>query len=271
MHSPKGVGEFNRHVDIVEPPGLRDRSACFQSAQPNQGNERGGISEHPPYPELAMRKQLVFTALLSAAVLLSGCKPGWAHTTVKAGDHSASIQLLKGSLSPISGFTTTHRRDYQFAFNQFSQYVITDPVQPGDQLDWNKLPGLSDCGDLDLSRNGLMFGWRWRIDVEPPVMEITAYANNDGVHLTSPEPLATLSSAELASGQPLTYRLAIEDGSYTFLVEKAQGDGVVTTTAELPRACSGSSNSSLKWASGLYFGGTSTAPHDIDGWILEPA
>jgi hypothetical protein len=38
--------------------------------------------------------------------------------------------------------------------------------------------------------------------------------------------------------------------------------------ASFPRRCS-SSTSSLKWAAGFYFGGTSTAPQQIRGWILE--
>ncbi len=55
-------------------------------------------------------------------------------------------------------------------------YTLTAPVQPNDQLDWNKLPGISDCDQLDLSVDGVMFGWRWRLDTSPKVLEITAYA-----------------------------------------------------------------------------------------------
>jgi hypothetical protein len=51
-------------------------------------------------------------------------------------------------------------------------YRITNPVQPDDQLDWNKLPGVSDCGQLDLAQDGFMFAWRWRLDLTPNVLEL---------------------------------------------------------------------------------------------------
>jgi hypothetical protein len=191
----------------------------------------------------------------------------WATYTVAAGSHSATI-TGGGEGNPLRAIVEVGGRDFQFAFDPSAAYVITNPVQPDDQLDWNKLPGLSDCGTPDLSENGAMFGWRWRIDLDPPVLEVTAYANNDGVHLTTPT-LVTLTAAELAADAPLRYRLAFDGDRYRFTIAGSIAGRPIDTAGDLPRICPATDPLAVKWAAGLYFGGTSVAPSPITGRVSE--
>jgi hypothetical protein len=160
-------------------------------------------------------------------------------------------------------------RDYQLALDGSARYVLTAPVESNDQLDWNKLPGLSDCGTVDLSVDGAMFGWRWRPDLDPPVLELTAYANEAGVHATAAAPLAVLDAADLDAAEPLRYRVWRDDAAYGFTIEGAVRGRPVSATTTLPRRCAGERRDVLAWASGLYFGGTSTAPQRITARVLE--
>jgi hypothetical protein len=198
---------------------------------------------------------------------------GWSKYTVATGAHSATVQQGSSAPAPLAGllFSPPSLRRYHFVFDPTAAYVLTNPTQPEDQFDWNKLPGLSDCGDVDLSQNGWMFGWRWRTDLTPKVLEITAYANNDGVHLTPPTPMVTLTQEQLAANLPLWFEMAIsaDRTRYEFRVH---GPGSRTATASLPRnGCSGTGTPFWGWAAGFYFGGTSTAPNTVTGWINEPA
>lgn len=216
-------------------------------------------------------------AVVAAACLPAHPKPapgpGWSKYTVAQGAHSASVSVGSSATRPLAGFTNKARRAYHFIFDSSARYVITDPVQPEDQFDWNKLPGLSDCGDIDLSRNGYMFAWRWRTDTSPRRLEITAYANNNGVHLTT-DPIVTFTAATVDARKPMWFDLSIDQDTsrYRFLVQwYGPTDEVVEKIVYLPRQCPSTGTGGLKWASGLYFGGTSTAPQTITGWINEPA
>lgn len=190
----------------------------------------------------------------------------WATYTIPAGQHPA---MIGGGApdNPLRGVVSVPGRDYRFAFDASAAYVLTMPVQPEDQLDWNKLPGLSDCEQPDLSADGLMFGWRWRIDVEPRVLEVTAYANNTRVHLTTPVMLA-LTAEELAADLPLRYRLWIDGDRYRFTIAGDLAGRPIDVTAELPRVCT-SAPDAAKWAAGFYFGGTSVAPQVITARVSE--
>ncbi len=198
--------------------------------------------------------------------------PGWAEYTLLPGAHSALVSLNGAARLPLAGFTFVGARTYHFIFDPSAAYVLTTPAQPGDQFDWNKLPGLSDCGQLDLAQDGLMFAWRWRVDLTPPVLELAHYANNAGVHLYPPQGLVTLDEADLQAGEPLTYELAIGGAAndrYLFHLSGTIRGRVIDARAEWPRRCAGASTSSLKWAAGFYFGGTSVAPSTITGWVQE--
>ncbi|MBL8957017.1 MAG: hypothetical protein JNK82_39960 [Myxococcaceae bacterium] len=193
---------------------------------------------------------------------------GWAKYTLAPGAHSATVAQNGAPRLPLAGLSTVSARTYQFIFDASAMYVITNPAQPGDQLDWNKLPGLSDCGELDLSKDGLMFGWRWRPDLVPPVLELGHYANNAGTHLYPATHLFTLDEADLRAEVPLRYELTIASTEYRFRVSGEVRGRAIDLSATFPRRCT-SSTTALKWAAGFYFGGTSTAPTRITGWALE--
>ena len=196
--------------------------------------------------------------------------PVFATFRIDVGRHDATITGGDNS-NPIRAFQMVGGRDYLFAFNPSAAYTITNPVEPSDQLDWNKLPGLSDCGTVDLSVNGAMFGWRWRLDTTPRVLEVTAYANNNSAHLWLPQPLFTMTAEELALDAPLRYRVWLDGNLYRFSVQGMLGARAIDVTATHPRICPNTSTTALKWAGQFYFGGTSTAPSVITARVSERA
>ena len=205
---------------------------------------------------------------IDAAVPTDAAALVWATYRIAVGSHSATV-TGGGTGNPVQFITSVDGRDFQFAFNPSAKYVLTMPTDPTDQLDWNKLPGLSDCGQLDLSVNGAMFGWRWRLDLTPKVLEVTAYANNNRVHLTPMQPLFTLSEAELAADAPLRYRVWWSGNLYHFAVAGMIGDRPINATTTISRVCPNQAAGSPKWAGQFYFGGTSTAPSVITGRVSE--
>ncbi len=195
----------------------------------------------------------------------------WALYTIKPGGHGAL--LTPGTAgNPLSGLVNgVAGRDFDFVFDPSAIYTITMPTQPGDQLDWNKLPGISDCAQLDLSVDGVMFGWRWRLDTTPNVLEVTAYANDASNHLWPQTPLFQLDANDLASLTPLHYRLWIDGASYRFTVGGTIRGRSIDASATLSRQCASTpaNGNEFQWASGFYFGGTSSAPSTITGRIFE--
>lgn len=213
----------------------------------------------------------VSTARDAAPVPPPGPVAGWARYTIAVGAHGALVTTAAAG-NPASGIVSgVSGRDYDLALDPSAAYTITKLVEPNDQLDWNKLPGLSDCGTVDLSQDGAMFGWRWRIDTTPKVLEITAYANDAGTHLTPPAPLVVLDAADLASVTPLRYRVSVDGARYRFAVTGMMRGRAIDVAASLARRCAATAPSSLpvQWAAGLYFGGTSTAPSTVTSWIFE--
>lgn len=236
----------------------------------------------PTLSPRAVRVLIVASAAVSAAACaapsstevdarppppIDGPADPWATYTILPGQQSASV-TGGGDGNPLRNIVEVGGRDYRFAFDASAAYVLTTPVEPQDQYDWNKLPGLSDCENADLSRNGAMFGWRWRVDTEPRFLEVTAYANNDGVHLQT-DVMLTLSADELASETPLRYRFWLDGAVYRFEITGTIGRRTIGAGGELPRVCTAIPATATKWAAGLYFGGTSVAPHQITGRISE--
>ena len=189
---------------------------------------------------------------------------------ISAGRHDAHL-VDRSPGNPTDGVSDAVGRDYELILDPSAIYELTAPVQPDDQLDWNKLSGLSDCNQTDLAVDGLMFGWRWRIDLQPPVLEITAYANNARVHLTPSTPLVVLDASDLEARVPLRYRVWREPASYHFAVEGEIRGRTIAATAALPRRCPDVELDPLAWASAFYFGGTTTAPHEMTATIREVA
>jgi len=200
-----------------------------------------------------------------------GSEAPWATYTIAEGAHDAHVtdRYLK---NPIDGVTSVIGRDYELALDETAIYELTQPTEPQDQFDWNKLPGLSDCGTVDLSRDGAMFGWRWRVDMTPARLEITAYANNDGVHLWRETPeMVMLDADDLAANAPLRYRVAREQDQYTFSISGTIRGRDIYAETTLPRRCADMERDPLAWAGAFYFGGTSTAPHEITARMRETA
>jgi hypothetical protein len=218
--------------------------------------------------------------LLAAIALLAatGCLPthprpvagpGWNTHTIARGQHGASVHRGSSAPAPLLGLTRAAGRTYHFVFDASARYTITNPVEPDDQLDWNKLPGLSDCGDVDLAENGFMFAWRWRTDLVPRVLEVNAYWNDDGEHHWLDEPLLTLTKAQVDAKKPIWFRLRISNDKRSYEFGLRFGTDVVEN-ARVPRSCPNQRRDVRKWAGGFYFGGTSVAPQRIRGWMYEP-
>ena len=213
---------------------------------------------------------------VDAGVVDAGPDPnhvGWARYTLAVGSHSAVVAQNGAPQLPLAGFSSSTGRNYQFILNASAMYVLTNPVDPTDQFDWNKLPGLSDCGQLDLAQDGTMFAWRWRLDTTPRVLELAHYANNAGTHLYPNQGIVTLDEADLRAEEPLRFALSIGgagNSKYLYRISGTVRGRAIDVSAEHPRRCASTSTSSFKWASGFYFGGTSTAPSVITGFILEP-
>ena len=102
-----------------------------------------------------------------------------------------------------------------------------------------------------------------------PRLEVTAYANASGTHQWLDEPLVTLTASDLAASIPLRYRLWPSGDTFHFTITGTVADLPVDVAATLPRSCPAVPASIARWAAGLYFGGTSTAPSRITASVTE--
>lgn len=272
-------GLHDLFYDVKSRPLMRALLILLVAACGSAGAAADGPGiDHVDDPTLPAGDAGTFDAAADAIVQRDAAPPPppgpvatWARYTIAPGAHGALVTTA-GAGDPASGIVSgISGRDYDLALDPSAAYTITSLVEPNDQLDWNKLPGLSDCGTVDLSQDGVMFGWRWRIDTTPKVLEITAYANGAGKHLTPPAPLFVLDAADLASVTPLRYRISVDGALYRFAVSGTMRGRAIDVTASLARRCAATAPSSLpvQWAAGLYFGGTSTAPATITSRIFE--
>lgn len=199
---------------------------------------------------------------LVAAACIAPPPPGFSQYRIDVGSHVASVLVGDGARAPLAGVTTASRRTVTVELNPSFRYVITRPVEPGDQWDYNKMPGLSDCAQFDLARDGLMWAWRW--NTEDEVLELATYANNASTHLFG-ETVATFSAAQLDAKPSVTLGIEIRADDYLFTYRH----GSTTRSISMTRRCADTSVGASKWASGLYFGGTSTAPSIIWANVKE--
>jgi len=214
----------------------------------------------------------VVAVLALGGCLAPGTPAGWSSYTIEAGAHSAAVDRPSGVAGPKAGWVSPGGagRAYDLTLNPTAEYVLTNPTEPADQFDWNKLPGFSDCGDFDLAQNGAMFGWRWRTDTSPKVLELVPYANAAGVHQYPEAALVTLSHADLAAKEPLHYAIQIDGASCRFAIDGTIRGRAIHVTATLPRSCPTNPTSTGKWFAGFYFGGTSVSPSQITAYVREP-
>ena len=214
------------------------------------------------------------------------CLGGLSGTALAATDYSATIKAVTAKAEAAGFNLVTIRKGnqyatwpswislrpalrYQFSFDPSAIYLHPD----ADQHDWSKLPGVSDCGTLDLQVHGAMFAWRWVPETRK--LQITAYANRSNVHQAWNMPnwafkdqvqLVELDEPDLMQFAPLTYELKLEPLVYRFSIQGVLPSGrVVSSTSTLPRTCS--KHPLIKHGSTMFFGGTKPAPHKVTGHV----
>jgi hypothetical protein len=182
---------------------------------------------------------------------------GYSKQTVLKGMHNAILWPWVTWSSGIS---------YQFAFNSTANYTVAAE----DQSDYNKLPGMGDCGSLDLSRNGVMFGWRWNKTTSK--LQISPYANALGVHQTKDShpdsvTMVEIDMADIQSYAPLRYDIQIDGAHYLFSISGTLPSGrIINAKSKLPRGCDTAENR-FKNGSHFYFGGNRVAPTNTSGYM----
>lgn len=203
-------------------------------------------------PSLAATSKMSDTELDAAAKAA-----GYSKQTVLKGMHSA---ILWPWLTTSSGIS------YQFAFNSTANYTIAAE----DQLDYNKLPGIGDCGSLDIARNGAMFGWRWNKATN--TLQISPFANAFGVHqykdnFPASVAMVELDMADIQSYAPLRYDIQIDGTKYLFSISGTLPNGrIINAKSTLPRGCDAGANR-IKNGSHFYFGGNRVAPANTSGYM----
>jgi len=141
--------------------------------------------------------------------------------------------------------TKQNQFDLQVRFDESAQYTSQEAVN---QLDVNKIWGVSDCGTTH-SKNSIRFGWRWDLNVEQ--IEILMYRRKDNefsfksLGYTNPDDLNYLS-------------LNINEDNYVMTF-----NGV---TDSMSRSCE---EPCRRYYLYPYFGGTERAPHDVTILIKE--
>ena len=140
-------------------------------------------------------------------------------------------------------FTTSNSISFEVAFTESCKYDLFD----NDQLDINKLFGLSDCWSYH-HRHSARIGWRWSEDIDR--FEVFAYWYNHKIwHGFQFELIA-----ELLPYENQKFKIVLDSYKYRFYV----GD---TDILNVPR--SKGCKHGLKYMLFPYFGGNETAPHDM--------
>ena len=172
--------------------------------------------------------------LICILILFSACNKydadGFRIYTIKKNRHRSVIKVNR---------TKKQSFDIQVQFDESAQYTSQNP---DNQLDVNKLWGVSDCGTTH-SKNSIRFGWRWDLDKEQ--IEVLMYRRQNSEFLfkslgyTNPGDLNYLS-------------LNITPDSYVMTL-----NGV---TDSMSRSCDTPCSRYYLYP---YFGGTEKAPHDV--------
>jgi hypothetical protein len=145
-----------------------------------------------------------------------------------------------------NGFSQIQLSELKFAV-RFDSSAIYQTIDPGNQLDINKLYGFSDNNALhhDFSAR---FGWRWSDNA----LRLFAYVYNNGIQ-TNKE-LGTV-----AIGAENSCSIKVAGDKYIFTLNgKADTMPRASTTAK-----------AVGYKLYPYFGGDEFAPHTISIWIKE--
>ena len=155
---------------------------------------------------------------------------GYRVYTIKKNRHRSVIKVNR---------TQKESFDIQVQFNESAQYTSQDSVN---QLDVNKLWGVSDCG-TNHNKNSIRFGWRWDLDAEQ--IEILMYRRKDSEFSFKSLGYALIDNVNYMS-------LDITKTNYIMTL-----NGV---TDSMSRSCEEPCSRYYLYP---YFGGTEKAPHDV--------
>ena len=176
-------------------------------------------------------KTFIFLAVFSCRKIDEN---GFKTYTIKEGKHRSAFK-----------YKTTCDTSFSIVciFDSSAIYSTEDPLN---QLDVNKLYGLSDCGSNHMD-NSIRFGWRWVNDS----LEILWFKHQLGVFT-----FEKITTVNLCETIPMT--LHITNNNYVLCV-----DGTCDSTERL---CSMEHKRYFLYP---YFGGNETAPHRITIKIKE--
>ena len=196
-----------------------------------------------------MKKTLCLTGLLF--VLFSCTKENTSPLKITHGGVTAT-QFTKYTISQGQNycdgniFTATSYSQLNF-MAKFDSTAIYSNVNPGNQLDINKLYGFSDNNSTH-QQFSARFGWRWSENA----LRLFGYVYNNGIRDSKELGIVSIGAENNCS-------IKVNPKSYVFTL-----NGKIDS---LPRT-----STTLK-ASGYklypYFGGDETAPHNIYIWIKE--
>ena len=174
-------------------------------------------------------------ALLSVSAARADTCQGKLYT-VPAGKHFSGLHV---------GISTQSELDFTACFDESAAYDLGN----SNQLDTNKLFGLSDCSSLH-HKNSARFGWRWSI--EKKTVEIMAYSYANGVRSYD-------LVGDLAPGVNGQFSIRMEGNRYIFNLNGRE--------VQQPRFCS--DGGGVKYRLYPYFGGDEVAPHDVRVWVKK--
>ena len=185
----------------------------------------------------------IIIASLIGILLLTSSRPpsGWKESTVKAGRHDFDFDAFTGYRR--KGKIRVHGR-----FTECSTYSLCC----GDQLDWNKAPGLMTS--LHPHVSSALVGWRWNGDRQQ--FEFSYYVHNAD---TSTQHMGGGAAMRVGINAPWWYE--IEDDGMDWLYTFSNGNSY-----RLPKA----KTKGRYKISGWWFGGNQAAPNDVSvHWFIE--
>ena len=180
------------------------------------------------------RDMKYWVGVLCLLMLFSACNKydddGFRIYKIKKNRHRSVIKVKH---------TTKDSFDTQVQFDESAKYTSR---YSNNQLDVNKVWGVSDCGTTH-SKNSIRFGWRWDLDAEQ--IEILMYRRKNSKF--------SFKSLGYTNPGDLNYMsLNITPDSYVMTL-----NGV---TDSMSRSCD---TPCRRYYLYPYFGGTEKAPHDV--------
>jgi hypothetical protein len=130
---------------------------------------------------------------------------------------------------------------------KFDSSAIYQTVDPGNQVDINKVYGFSDNNALHHLFSA-RFGWRWRNNE----LQVFGYIYNNGIMS-----FQQIGTAKI--GEENNCSIKVASNKYIFTLNES--------TIEMPRAST--TATAIGYKLYPFFGGTEMAPHDVHVWIQD--